>query len=73
MTRLENIRYSRNNNRYCCVGERNSNAKLNNDDVIAIRRMHSDGITINDIALQYERGWSTINNVVKGNTWSHLL
>lgn len=75
-TRLENIRYSQEHGRYKKAynntGSKNPKAKLTEKQVIDIRKLYDSGMCIADIAKEYKRGWSTINNIVKGLTWTHI-
>lgn len=49
--------------------EANGRAKLSINDVLKIRKLYSEGKTQNEIAKIYKRGWSTIHNIIIGNTW----
>lgn len=77
VTRLENIEYSQKHDRYKKAynntGAKNPKAKLTEEQVISIRKLYNQGMCIADIAKKYRRGWSTINNIVKGLTWTHLI
>jgi hypothetical protein len=49
---------------------RGSRCKLTIDKAIAIRKEYAlGGITKADLARKYSVGYSTIFNVIKGNTW----
>lgn len=50
-------------------GSANSNAKLTANDVLAIRASTK---TVNELVEEYGVGRSTIVNVIKGKTWTHL-
>lgn len=55
----------------CRKGERNGRAILNEEDIIVIRRMYKDGMSVMEIAREFGRGWTTINHVIKGETWKN--
>lgn len=50
-------------------GSANSNAKLTANDVLAIRASTK---TVNELMQEYGVGRSTIVNVIKGKTWTHV-
>lgn len=54
-------------------GERHHFAKLNNESVLGIRRMHKSGLLQKYIAAKFGVSIQTINGIVKGRTWSHIL
>ena len=51
-------------------GERNPNAKLTYEEVEAIRRLRSEGLTQKEIAGQFGISRVTVTNVVNRQTWS---
>lgn len=54
-------------------GERNWASRLLQGDVIEIRQLFSTGqFSINDLAVRYKVGWSTIADVVNRRTWQHI-
>ena len=53
-------------------GERNGRAILTENDVLNIRSLYDNGTTIADIARKYNRGHSTILNIVHRHTWKHI-
>lgn len=53
----------------CRKGSRNGRAILNEQDVIKIRYMYENGMTIMQIAKIFGRGWTTISHVIRGETW----
>ena len=55
----------------CRKGSKNGRAKLNEQDAEIIRKMYKDGMTIMEIAKRFERGWTTISHVIKGETWTN--
>ena len=55
------------------LGEKNHNAKLNNEVVIQIRRLAAQGIQRLKIAKLFSVTRSTVNRVVQGTRWGHVL
>ena len=53
-------------------GELNGRAILSKQDVINIRNLFASGVSQYQIAKQYKCGWSTIHNIVTGNTWKGI-
>lgn len=53
-------------------GELNGRAKLTAEDVKEIRRLYNNGYTQQEIAKKYNRGWSTIHNIIIGATWKGI-
>lgn len=53
-------------------GEKNGRAILTEKEVLEIRELYKTGIKISDIAKRYNRGHSTILNIVHRNTWKHI-
>jgi hypothetical protein len=47
-------------------------SKLTEAQVLEIRWRHDDGWSIKSLAEHYNRGWSTIDKVVKRQTWRHI-
>ena len=56
-----------------CRGERQHNAKLTEDAVIAIRAGHKAGISQAELSRRYGTGFTNIHEIVKGHSWKHLL
>ena len=55
-------------------GQSNPRAKLTEDQVIDIRRLHKDGIPNSEIYKAYPQVSTTsIRDIIKGKTWKHLL
>lgn len=54
-------------------GERNAHAKLTNEQVIEIRRLHAQGMLHRDIGKIYSMSRTNITNIVNGKIWRHLL
>jgi hypothetical protein len=55
-------------------GEKNSQAKLDAETVIAIRAAYaSGGVTLRDLGKQFGLHQSTIGYIVKGKRWAHLI
>lgn len=53
-------------------GERHGSAKLTEDDVIAIRRLVSDGQSQYSLAKHYDVDSSLINGIVHRRYWTHV-
>jgi group I intron endonuclease len=53
-------------------GESNSNAKLKEKDIIEIRTLHSNGLSLRKIAKIYNVHNETINKIVKYKKWKHV-
>ena len=54
------------------VGERHSQAKLKNDDVLAIRRRYADGETMQELGDYYGVVFQHIFKIIKRQTWKHI-
>lgn len=54
-------------------GERNHYARLNDEAVLEIRALATQGLTHDAIALRYGVTRPTITYIVQGKTWRHLL
>lgn len=54
-------------------GERSPFAKLNEDEVIAIRRMHKEGVSIKEISERLKIGSRNVYHICSNQTWRHLL
>ena len=54
------------------VGIKNPRAKLSESDVLEIRKLYNEGWKISELRDKYERGWSTIYNLLIGNTWTNI-
>ena len=50
-------------------GELNGSAKLTNADVVAIKRLHSEGKTATEIAKLYGVSKTTTSRIVNGRSW----
>lgn len=55
------------------VGSNNSNAKLQDSDVLKIRNLADSGMSIVDIAKMFLVARKTIRDVVRGVSWRHLF
>ena len=53
-------------------GESNKNSKLNEDDVLDIRWLYSEGVSMARLAKEWCLDASTIHHVVKYKTWRHV-
>jgi len=54
------------------IGSTHPRALLNENKIIEIRKMHSNGILLRKIAEYYKVKISTIRNVIKRKTWKHV-
>ena len=52
--------------------ELNGRAMLTAEDVKQIRLLYKNGMKQSEIADLYKRGWSTIHNIIIGNTWKGI-
>lgn len=53
-------------------GESNNKSKLSTEKVIAIRNLHSTGVSFKALARQFGISDQAISNVVKLKTWAHV-
>lgn len=53
-------------------GTKQGSAKLNEDAIIAIRKLNADGLTRAAIARLFAVSWATIDNVLNGKIWRHV-
>ena len=57
----------------CRIGSKNGNAKLNENQVREIRQLYNTGeYNMNQLSKMYSCGWTTINHIVKNETWKHI-
>lgn len=54
-------------------GIRNSNAKLNEEDVLKIRKLYSDGLNCTQLSKIYDITIGAIDRIVRYKSWSHLI
>jgi hypothetical protein len=54
------------------LGVNNPSAKLNEEQVIQIRKLFSEGRSKLSIAKEFGCGWSTVARIVKGTHWAHI-
>lgn len=52
--------------------ESNGRSKLTIQDIVNIKKLFSEGKSQYEIAKIYKRGWSTIHNIIIGNTWKGI-
>lgn len=71
-TRSEQISHAFRLGLMSMAGENNSRAKLSEPDVLEIRKLYKEGWKISELRDKYGRGWSTIYNLVIGNTWNKI-
>jgi len=60
-------------NRRPSGGELHGSAKLTVDDVIAIRKLASTGMTHRALATKFGVSHTTVGQIVRGQIWRHLL
>lgn len=74
VTHQQNIEHSRKNGKYKgrLEGAKNIKAVLSEDDVLNARKMYSDGFKISEITKKLDSKYSTIFNIVKRKTWTHI-
>lgn len=53
-------------------GVKNPKAKLQESDILEIRRLSQSGMFLKDIAVQYEIAISTVFDIVKRRRWRHV-
>jgi len=53
-------------------GENNGRAKLTNEDVLEIRRLHANGMSHRSIAKKYGMAKSPIGDLLRGKTWKNV-
>ena len=70
-THKDNEDDKRRHGRTVC-GERVHGSKLNKNTVLALRKMYSDGFTLDEIANKYGVLMSTVHRAVTGKTWKHI-
>ncbi len=54
-------------------GEKHLSAKLTDKEVIIIRSLSKNGLSARKIASRYNMTQASINRVIKGKTWKHIL
>lgn len=54
-------------------GEKNWHAKLTDQSVVEIRRMHANGESIRSLAGRFGLVVSSVHRIVRNKTWKHLL
>jgi hypothetical protein len=79
--RLENLRWDtpkansedarRHGTLYC--GEAVRHRKLGDAEVLEIRRLRAEGVTVSKLAARFGVSRSNIRSIVEGRTWRHLL
>jgi len=53
-------------------GEHHHKAKLKNEDIIKIRKLHQEGVKATKLASKYNVDRVSIHNIVSRRTWKHL-
>lgn len=53
-------------------GETQPASKFRESDIIAIRQMHSKGMSISKIYFKYSVRYNTIRKIIKRETWKHI-
>jgi hypothetical protein len=54
-------------------GERHGSSKLNENAVCEMRKLHSEGRLVADIARRFNVSWNTAAKVVKRENWRHVV
>lgn len=54
-------------------GESNTQSLLNEGQVIEIRNLRSEGLTLAEIASRYNVCFQTVHHITTGKTWKHLI
>lgn len=72
VTRKENIKHSKEAYSLSRIGSKNGRTKLTEDDVLKIRKMHDEGVAKYLIAKSFNIGWSTVDHIIKRETWKHI-
>lgn len=54
------------------LGVKHGMAKLTDEDVRLIRRLHADGRSVRSLSKEYEMMWSSIDAIVKRRHWKHV-
>lgn len=68
------LRYKKENHPfYKSFGTSASNAKLKEEDVVDIRRLHSAGMPMLRISKLINISYSAVNSIVYRKTWAHIL
>ena len=73
-TRQQNIKHAWETglSKYSNTGVNNGRHILNEESALEIRKAYAQGETRYSLAKRYGIGWTTVNHVVKGHTWSHV-
>jgi hypothetical protein len=53
-------------------GENNSNNRLKTNDILEIRKLHAEGMTLRELAVKFETTKSYISQIVRFKRWAHL-
>jgi NTP pyrophosphatase (non-canonical NTP hydrolase) len=73
MTPSENVRHSYETGlKKILRGEQVSAAKLTETDVVNIRRLRKEGLTLNQIAEKYNIQFQTVSKIVNRKAWAHV-
>ena len=54
-------------------GSKNNNAKLNEENVLDIKKQLKQGVPIKNICQQYEVAYQTIADIRDGRSWKHVI
>ena len=70
----DNIKYSSEAGRYSesSQGSNNGRSIVTETDVLKIRELYEGGVLRSEIAKVYGIGWSTVNHIIKRNTWTNV-
>lgn len=72
VTKEENMGHAHRENLVSYKGVKNSQSKLNEQEIIEIRDKYSNGLSLKEIADQYGVTNSNIGCIVKNKTWKHV-
>jgi hypothetical protein len=53
-------------------GMKNGRALLTENEVLIIREKHENGYSKQQLAKEFLLGWTTVDNIIKRNTWKHI-
>jgi len=54
-------------------GGANPRAKLREEDILTIRSLHAQGTSVAQLAREYKVGESTMKDLLRGKTWTHVV
>jgi DNA-binding NarL/FixJ family response regulator len=72
-THADNVSDRHGRGRNACGERITATAKLTDDKVIEIRRLHADGTTKRDLARQFGVTRRSVSDIVRRKTWKHAV